>query len=70
MSNAPSSQHQSPSKRGGRTRTQTPPDSELRKPVAETLEELQDYLKEVGEPTLPKTEGGIPCAPPGGRRQS
>lgn len=39
------------------------PDPELRKPVAETLEELQDYLKEVGEPTLPKTEGTIPCAP-------
>lgn len=24
------------------------PDPELRRPVAETLEELQDYLKEVG----------------------
>lgn len=32
------------------------PDPELRKPVAETLAELQDYLKEVGEPMLPKTE--------------
>ena len=39
------------------------PDPELRKPIAETLAELQDYLKEVGEPTLPKTEGTTPCAP-------
>lgn len=39
------------------------PDPELRKPVAETLAELRDYLKEVGEPTLPKTEGTISCAP-------
>ena len=39
------------------------PDPELRKPVAEMLAELRDYLKEVGEPTLPKNEGAIPCAP-------
>ena len=39
------------------------PDPGLRRPVAETLDELQDYLKEVGEPAPPKNEGTIACAP-------
>ena len=41
----------------------TPPDPELRKPVAETLDELRDYLKKVGHSPSPKNTGVIPCAP-------
>ena len=41
----------------------TPPNPELRKPVAETLDELRDYLKEVGHPPSSKSTGVIPCIP-------
>ena len=41
----------------------TPPDPELYEPVAETLDELRDYLKEVGHPPSSKSTGVIPCIP-------
>ena len=35
------------------------PDPGLRKPVAETLDELQDYLKEAGDTPRSKSKGVI-----------